>query len=187
MRIRNFLTGVRMRWMSGLLLPMVAGCSALAVGPFPRSTIPAEIAAPQNHRLELAVAAIGVQIYRCDPKKDAPGQFEWAFQAPEARLRDVAGKSFGRHYMGPTWEADDGSKIVGTVQARVDAPDKAAIPWLRLSAKSSGAAGPLATVTGIQRVSTVGGQPPAGGCPATDQGRVLRVDYSADYYFYVPR
>jgi hypothetical protein len=175
-----------MRWMSGLLLPIVAGCSVLAAGPFPRTIIPAEIAAPQNQRLELIVAAVGVQIYRCDAKKDAPGRFEWTFQAPEARLRGVAGKSFGRHYAGPTWEAEDGSKIVGTEQARIDAPDKTAIPWLRLAGKSTGP-GLLANATSIQRVSTVGGQPPAGGCREPDQGRILRVDYSADYYFYVPR
>jgi hypothetical protein len=176
-----------MRWISGLLLPIVTGCSVLAVGPFPRTIIPAEIAAPPNQRLELIVAAVGAQIYRCDAKKDAPGRFEWVFQAPEARLRDVAGKSFGRHYAGPTWEADDGSKIVGTVQTRIDAPAKTAIPWLRLAAKATGGAGLLANVTSIQRVSTVGGEAPAGGCAEPDQGRILRVDYSADYYFYVPR
>jgi Protein of unknown function (DUF3455) len=176
-----------MRWILGLLFPIVAGCSVLAVGPYPRIIIPAEIAAPSNQRLEWVLAAVGVQIYRCDAKKDAPGQFEWAFQAPEAQLRDVGGKSFGRHYAGPTWEAEDGSKVVGTVQARLDAPDKAAIPWLRLAAKSGGGAGALASVTTVLRVSTAGGQAPAGSCPATDQGRVLRVDYSADYYFYVPR
>lgn len=176
-----------MRWLSGLLLPIMAGCSVLAVGPFPRTIIPAAIATPQNQRLELIVTAVGVQIYRCDARKDAPGRFEWVFQAPEARLRDVAGKSLGRHYAGPVWEADDGSKVLGTVQARIDAPSRAAIPWLRIGAKSSGAAGMLASVTGIQQVSTVGGQPPAGGCAEPDQGRILRVDYSADYYFYVPR
>lgn len=176
-----------MRWMSGLLLTIVAGCGVLAVGPFPRTIIPAEIAAPQNQRLELIVAATGVQIYRCDEKNDAPGRFEWVFQAPEARLRDVVGKSFGRHYAGPTWEADDGSKVIGTVQARIGAPEKSAIPWLRLAAKSTGGAGLLANVTGIQRVSTVGGEPPAGGCTEPDHGRILRVDYSADYYFYVAR
>jgi hypothetical protein len=176
-----------MRWMSGLFLPIVAGCSVLAVGPFPRTIIPAEIAAPQNQRLELLLAAVGVQIYRCDPKIDAPGRLEWVVQAPEARLRDVAGKFIGRHYAGPTWEADDGSKVVGTVQARVEAPDKTAIPWLRFGAKSAGGAGLLANVTTVQRVSTIGGQPPAGGCTEPDRGRVLRVNYNADYYFYVPR
>jgi Protein of unknown function (DUF3455) len=176
-----------MRWMSGLLLTIVAGCGVLAVGPFPRTIIPAEIAAPQNQRLELIAAAVGAQIYRCDAKKDVPGRYEWVFQAPDAQLRDVGGRYFGRHYAGPTWETEDGSKVVGTVQARIDAPDKTAIPWLRLAAKSTGGAGRLAAVTTVLRVSTVGGQAPASGCVESDLGRILRVDYSADYYFYVPR
>ena len=176
-----------MRWSAMLFFVFVVGCGGLAVGPFPRTTIPAEIAPPPNQRLEWIVAATGVQLYRCDTKKDAPGQFEWAFQAPEARLRDVAGKSFGRHYAGPTWEADDGSKLVGTVQARVNATDNSAIHWLRLAGKSAGVAGLLANVTTILRVSTAGGQAPAAGCKESEQGQILRVDYTADYYFYVPR
>ena len=176
-----------MRWMPGLLLPIMAGCAVLALGPFPATTIPAEIAAPPNQRLELILAAAGVQIFRCAAKKDAPGQFEWVFQAPEARLRNVGGKYYGHLYAGPTWEAEDGSKITGTVQARIDAPDTSAVPWLRLAAKSTGGAGLFAAVTSIQQVSTVGGQAPARGCADPDQGRILRVDYRADYYFYVPR
>jgi FtsP/CotA-like multicopper oxidase with cupredoxin domain len=173
--------------MSGLLLPLLAGCGALAVGAFPRTSIPAEIAPPQNQRLELIAAAAGVMVYRCDPKKDAPGKFEWAFQAPEARLRDIAGKSLGRHYAGPTWEAEDGSKVVATLQAQVAAPEKTAVPWVRLGAKSTGGPGLLANATTILRVSTAGGAPPAGGCSEPDHGRLLRVEFSADYYFYVSR
>ena len=175
-----------MRWMGSLLLLLVAGCGMLPAGTFPRATIPADIAAPPNQKLDLILVATGVQIYRCDSRKDAPGRFEWAFQAPEARLRDVGGKSMGRHYAGPTWEADDGSKTVGTVQARLDAPDKAGIPWLRLAAKSTGGPGVLANATTILRVSTSGGQPPPG-CIESDQGRILRVEYTADYNFYVAR
>ena len=73
------------------------------------------------------------------------------------------------------------------MQARVPAANKNAIPWLRLDAKSTGGAGLLANVTGIQRVSTAGGLPPAAGCAAPDHGRIVRVEYAADYYFYVPR
>ena len=175
-----------MRRMWTLLLPLLAGCGMIAVAAYPRATIPAEIAAPANQRLDLVLVAKGVQIYRCDPKKDAPGRFEWAFQAPEAYLRDVGGKYVGRHGAGPTWEADDGSKVAGTVQARVDGPDKSAIPWLRLAARSTGGPGMLATATTVLRVSTTGGQPPAG-CLEPDQGRILRVAYTADYYFYVNR
>ena len=135
----------------------------------------------------MVLVATGAQVYRCDPKKDQPGQFEWAFQSPEAVLRDVSGKYMGRHSAGPTWEADDGSKVVGTVQARVDAPhDRKAIPWLRLTARSTGKAGLLSKTTTILRVGTKGGLAPAG-CGEADHGRILRVEYGADYNFYVPR
>ena len=176
-----------MRWVPVLLLPIIAGCSALGVGPFPRTIIPAEIAAPQNQRLELVLAAVGAQSYRCDSKVDAPGRPDWVMQETEARLRDVGGTYFGRHFAGTTWEANDGSKVVGIVQASVAAPGRTGIPWLRFGAKSSGGAGLLANVNTVLLVSTVGGLPPGGGCTELDRGRILRVDYNADYYFYVPR
>ena len=169
------------------LWPVLAGCGMLSVGAFPRTTIPAQIAAPADQRLALVAAAAGVQIYRCDPKKDAPGTSAWVFQAPEAILRDVAGRYMGKHYAGPTWQAEDGSKVVGTVDARRDAPDSTAIPWLRLKTKSSGSAGTLTAVTSVLRLSTAGGQPPPGGCSEPDRGRIARVEYTADYYFYVKR
>lgn len=175
-----------MRFVWGLVVTVLAGCGMLAVGPFPRTSIPAEIAAAPNQKLELVMAATGVQVYRCEAKKDAAGQFDWVFQAPEAVLRDASGQYLGRHYAGPTWEGEDGSKVVGTVEARLNAPARTAIPWLRLGAKATGA-GILANVTTVQRVGTVGGQPPAGGCTQSDEGRILRVEYTADYNFYVPR
>ena len=168
-----------MRGVSGLLSLVVAGCGMLEVGVYPRTTIPAEIAAPANQRLALVAVGNGVQAYRCDPKPDAPGRYEWAYQAPEAWLRDVAGKSLGRHYAGPTWELTDGSKIVVT--------SKSDIPWLRLAARSTGGAALLANVTAIQQVNTSGGQAPAAGCTQLDQGRILRIEFTADYNFYVPR
>ena len=176
-----------MRSMVLWLLPVIAGCSVLAVGPFPHTTIPSEIAAAATERLEMISSARGVQIYRCDPRKDAPGQFEWVFLAPEANLIDDRGTRAGRHYEGPTWEGQDGSKVVGTVQARKEAPDKTSIPWLRLAARSTGGPGVMSGVTTILRVSTSGGVPPVSGCPSDAQGRINRVDYRADYYFYVPR
>jgi len=176
-----------MRGVSGLLLLVVAGCGMLEVGVYPRTTIPAEIAAPANQKLALVAVGNGVQAYRCDPKPGAPGRFEWAYQAPEAWLRDVAGRSVGRHYAGPTWELNDGSKIVGTEQARVAATGRTDLPWLRLSAKSIGGSGALANVTAVQQVNTAGGQAPAAGCTQLDQGRILRVEFTADYNFYVPR
>lgn len=174
------------------LLMLLAACAmmpsmpSLSVGPFPRITIPAEIAPLPTWKLQTISAAAGVQIYRCDPKAGTPGAFEWAFQAPEAILRDINGKYIGKHYAGPTWEAEDGSKIVGTVDARREPFDRS-IAWLRLSARPTAGAGVLGSVSGVLRVSTSGGQPPAAGCSELDRGRIIRVDYTADYYFYANR
>jgi len=166
-------------------LPILAGCSMLP-GPFTRVPVPGELAPGADRRLEMVVVATGVQIYRCDPRKDQPGRFEWAFQSPEAVLRDTGGKYLGKHYAGPTWEAEDGSKIVGTVEARRDAPTRTAIPWLRLSARSTGTAGLFSNVTTVLRIGTNGGVPPDA-CTDLEQGTILRVPYTADYNFYVTR
>ncbi len=158
---------------------------ALAQAPQPKIVVPDKLKTAENERLAFILSAKGVQIYECQAKKDAAGQYEWAFRAPEADLFDAAGRRVGRHYAGPSWEAPDGSKTVGSLKERVDAPDPAAIPWLLLSAKSSGE-GLFGKVTSIQRVSTTGGKAPAS-CSAKDVGNQARVDYTGDYYYYVAK
>jgi hypothetical protein len=74
-----------------------------------------------------------------------PAQFEWVFKAPEADLTGDKGERIGRHYGGPTWEANDGSKVVGEVLQRADAPRAGAVPWLLLKAKSNQGAGTFET------------------------------------------
>jgi hypothetical protein len=107
------------------------------------------------------------------------------FVAPEAELFDRAGKKIGRHYAGPHWESADGSRIVGAVKERADAPAAGAIPWLLLSARSVGSEGAFSKVTSIQRVATQGGVAPAGDC--AQAGARARVPYTADYYFFTAR
>lgn len=149
--------------------------------------VPDGINAPATQAFSREVRAVGVQIYDCKPAKEDPSRFEWVFRAPEADLVDVAGKSFGKHYAGPTWEASDGSKVVGEVRAKNDGPDASAIPWLLLTAKSTSGAGVLANTASIQRVQTVGGKAPDGGCGQAQAGKEIRVPYSATYYFYVDK
>jgi Protein of unknown function (DUF3455) len=140
--------------------------------------IPAKLALPQERPLVGKYAAKGVQIYVCRVKGAAN---EWDFKAPEAGLTDAQGRPFAKHYAGPTWEAPDGSKIVGKVLANEPAPKAGAIPWLLLSTESSGS-GVLAGVRFVQRVSTAGGVGSTGACPTV--GTEQRVDYTADYIFY---
>lgn len=157
----------------------LAGCAGLG-GAVPEALQPAP-----GQRLLMTVAASGVQIYAFRTAADG-SQPAWAFVAPEARLFDVQGKGIGSHGAGPFWLAGDGSRVVGTVSARADAPRAGAIPWLLLQTRSTGAPGLFSRVTSIQRVATEGGVAPASGCSAAAIGTEARVPYRADYRLFVP-
>jgi hypothetical protein len=135
----------------------------------------------------MIVPAKGVQIYECRGAKAGAAAYEWAFVAPDAELFDARGNAIGRHGAGPYWAAADGSRIVGAVKARADAPAADAIPWLLLAARAEGPAGAFSKVTSIQRVNTVGGTAPATGCAAATVGAVARAPYTAEYYFFSAR
>jgi hypothetical protein len=149
--------------------------SAFAAGCASTVPVPDSLKPGANESLALIVPAKGVQIYECRADK-------WVFVAPEAELFDRAGKKIGSHYAGPHWESADGSKIVGAVKQRADAPGAGNIPWLLLGAKSVGSDGAFSKVTSIQRVATVGGIAPAAGC--NEAGARARVPYTADYYLF---
>lgn len=150
----------------------LAGCASTV-------EVPEALKPAGNESLKRVIAARGVQIYECREGR-------WLFVAPEADLFDSRGHVVGRHYAGPTWEATgDGSKVVGKLKSRADAPAAGSIPWLLLSTKSVGGRGYFSDVTSIQRVSTHGGVAPAGDCAKT--GMQARVEYSADYYFFHAR
>ena len=152
--------------------------------------VPDTLKPAANETLAMIVPAKGVQIYECRARKDGTG-VEWAFVAPDADLFDTRGLAIGRHGAGPTWQASDGSRIVGSVKARADAPHSGAypgaIPWLLLTTKSTAAEGAFSATTSIQRVNTVGGVAPATGCSADATGNTARVPYTADYVFYTAR
>ena len=132
----------------------------------------------------LALRAKGVQIYECRASGDPRAPYAWKLQGPEAKLFDAAGHQVGKHYAGPTWESNDGSKVVGEVRAQDAGPDSTAVAWLLLTAKSTSGSGVFGKVQSIQRVRTSGGQAPAGPCGIGQAHRALRVPYTASYYFY---
>jgi hypothetical protein len=174
--------GTSNRWLSILACGMLgaAGCAA----PRSRVSVPEPIKATEGQVLSLSAHGIGVQIYECQASAAEPAVVAWMLKAPEAQLHYEAGKELGKHYAGPTWEANDGSKVVGEVVARDPGPDPAAIPWLLLRAKQTSGNGVFSAVQFIQRVHTVGGKAPPTGCSEQYAGTEVRVAYSADYYFY---
>ena len=168
-----------------LLVALVAGSTPAWAGTIP--TVPENLRPPATEGLSLETEATGVQIYECNASKDEPTRFEWIFKAPEADLFDKTGNKIGKHYAGPTWESNDGSKVVGEVKAKDNGPDPNAIPWLLLSAKSTSGTGVFSQVKSIQRVNTVGGKAPTETCSQAQAGKVTRVSYKATYKFYVAK
>jgi hypothetical protein len=161
-----------------LLVLALAACASA-----PQLDVPARLQPPAGESLATVVSAKGVQIYECRVRKDGTGN-EWTFVAPEAELLDAQGRRIGRHGAGPTWQANDGSRIVGTVKERASAPVAGAVPWLLLQAKSAGPEGMFSKVTSIQRVNTAGGIAPSAGCAEATTGETARVAYTADYYLF---
>ena len=148
---------------------------------------PAAIAVPAPSKVVLQLRGKGVQIYACRAKPSDGEVFEWALVGPEAELFDAQGRAVLKHSTGPTWEASDGSRVVGKMEAKADGPDPSAIPWLLLSAKSQGGAGVLSHVSFVQRVDTQGGKAAPAGCDALHADAERRVEYAATYYFYEPK
>jgi hypothetical protein len=151
---------------------------------FAQTQVPGNLKPPASETLLLKAVGKGRQIYACSVKD---GNFEWTLERPQADLFDAQGNRIGRHYQGPTWEAADGSKVIGQLQQQIAAPKQGAIPWLLLKAKSNNGAGLFSKVTYVQRLNTVGGAAPQAPSEGCDKGHIkaeIAIEYQADYYFY---
>jgi len=162
---------------------VAAGCSTFGVTP---PEVPGVLKPPADQEAFLEALASGSQVYECTPKQS--GGYEWTFRAPEAQLTSrLLGSDLGKHYAGPTWEAPDGSRVLGEVKERAPAAEPNAIPWLLLNAKSTFGKGVMTQTRSIQRVATKGGTTPTDACTASNANQFVRVPYTATYYFYRSR
>ncbi len=123
----------------------------------------------------------GVQVYGC---AEAGPSYAWRLKGPDATLTDAAGAVAGHHFAGPTWRANDGSAVVGSVLTSAPAPRPGSVPWLVLAAKSHAGAGRFADIAYVVRSQTEGGAAPALGCDAAHIGAEVRVPYQATYLFF---
>jgi hypothetical protein len=160
--------------------------------------VPPEVRVPAEAQLFLIGHAFGTQNYVCLP---SGGGFAYKLFTPEATLFNDDAQQVITHYFSVNPNPDDGGAIratwehsrdtsivwgavTGHVTVRQDSID-----WLRVETAGT-ATGPTGgnklTITKfIQRINTVGGQPPATGCGgATDVGNKAFMPYTADYLFY---
>jgi hypothetical protein len=146
--------------------------------------VPGALAPPAGNVETNRWYGIGFQIYTATRRTDDTTKFQWTLKAPAATLYNGGGHVVGMHYAGPTWESDNGSKVVGAKIAAVNSPDATAIPWLLLKAVSHAGHGMFSDVTYVQRLYTQGGKAPVD--PPTEEGVEVSVPYTATYVFFEP-
>lgn len=145
--------------------------------------VPASLKPAADQTIKMKLNAVGVQVYMCTPTATNATP-SWVLVNPQANLMTDCGELVGTHFIGPTWQGNDGSSVVGAKAAGATV-DATAIPWLLLNATShSTESGIFDDVTAIQRVATVGGLAPTTGCDATTVGTINQAPYSAEYVFY---
>jgi Protein of unknown function (DUF3455) len=143
--------------------------------------VPENLQVPTEQQLILKAPAQGSQIYICRANKES--QFEWTLKAPDAQLFDEESNIVGKHYGGPTWESNDGSKVTAVVKAKANSQN-GSIPLLLLQVNSAKGEGIFSNVKSIQRLNTTGGNAPQEDCNADRSNAEVAVPYTADYYFY---
>jgi len=158
-----------------------ASLAAAAASGAEPPNVPPQLAVPSGQVLLLKALASGVQNYVCSEGKSG---LEWTFKGPQAELTDEAGRAIGKHYAGPTWEASDGSKVVGRLVSSADSESRDAIPQLLLASSQNSGSGVFANVKSIQRLNTTGGLAPKEACQRDQLGRLVQSPYKAVYYFY---
>jgi len=152
-------------------------------------TVPAAIDLPVNlpngNTRVATFFANGVQKYKSQPT-GVPGEYVWAFVAPQADLYDATGNKVGNHSAGPTWQLPGGSdSLYGQAFSPAkSAPsdDPSSIDWLLLMPKTDKTpTGIFTNVSYIQRVATHGGKAPT--TPPSNADQTADVPYTAVYRF----
>ena len=165
------------------MIPLLSAVSLLWSAPAPADA-PADPPAPDGQVVLFKLHAKGVQIYECkviNPNARAL-RYLWVLKGPEAVLTDDKGDKVGKHYAGPTWEANDGGKVIAALPPVESTPKPPAVPWLLLKAKSAEGDGKFGKVTYVRRVETEGGAAPD--APDAAYKGDERVPYKATYIFY---
>jgi Protein of unknown function (DUF3455) len=144
-----------------------------------RLDVPPNLVPPAGNRLDSVFKARGVQNYGCL-------NGAWTLLEPAATLAGITLHPIrwetAIHFRGPSWQSDtDGTLVEGMSPVSAPSATPNSIPQLLITARLSRGTGTFGGVTFIQRLATVGGVAPAGGCAADD---VEAVRYTAVYRFF---
>jgi hypothetical protein len=174
LKVRTMFRNLLQSAFASVVVSILGACATVPAGPASSSIDP-----PQAERVMTLVAS-GVQTYSCE--FDAQHHLGWVFRSPHATLFDARGHAAVWHVAGPSWGAEDGSRIVGRVLAQRPSETLASIPQLLLETHSTAGIGTLSVVRYVQRVHTVGGLMPT--APCLTEHEIGSSPYFADYVFY---
>jgi hypothetical protein len=146
-----------------------------------RSGRPFAATRPKGESALLTAAADGIQTWTASGDK-------WVPASTQADLVEVSDEVC-RHLAsqeGLRWTARDGSSVTAKVTAESPAGALHSLPWQRLivSEHAGNGRGLFSQVTSIQRIATLGGEPPPGVKPTT--AKTAQSRFTAYYIFYGP-
>jgi hypothetical protein len=162
-----------------LLLLLPSAHSAEELSP---AMLPEQIRARLQETVFATFMVKGVQLYECRVVRADPAAYGWAFIATEAALFDAAGNRIAEHYAGPSWHAEDGSRMTGQLRAEIDPPRRGAVVWQLFRVIPGGRPGLFSRASSLQQVNTAGGVMPPIVCHHGNAGAIARVPYTADHY-----
>jgi hypothetical protein len=168
----------------GVFAVLAAACLAAGSAPAQSAVSMSSPLTPLNAKPYTSTTASGVQVYTCE--YDGSHHLAWLFKNPQATLYDPVGRAVFQHDAGPSWQAHDGSRIVGHPIAQMASASAGSIPQLLLETKSDDKSGDkdgeLSDVRYVQRLNTVGGGAPAQMC--TTEHQIAYSPYIANYVFW---
>ena len=166
---------------------LAAALFLVTPGAYAQSQLPENIRVPEGHKVAMTTVGVGEITYECKEKANAPGQMEWFFVGPKAKLNDTNGKQVGTYFGPPaTWQALDGSRVTGT-QLAVAPAGAGNLPYQLVKANPAEGKGAMSSVSYIQRVALKGGVAPGSECTAANKGEQQVVPYQANYVFWANR
>jgi hypothetical protein len=151
------------------------------VGPPGQPARPVQV--PAGNKVAMETVGAGDITYECKAKAGAPGQFEWTFVGPDAKLMDRAASrsasTTARPPPGRTWTAPRSPprKSPWPANGRQH-------PLQLVKANPAMGSGAMTGVTYIQRVATKAASHPPWPAPWPTAGAKQVVKYQADYIFY---
>lgn len=163
----------------------LAALPALSAIPEP-SGLARQLAAGADEEPAFMLSATGANVFQCKARLNDPNVYAWYFVAPDLTLYEGTRAAGSHRAVGQFESESDRTSVFGLLRAtQPGGADN--LPWAAMRAAPVGDSGMFAGVTTIQRVNTVGGVAPAAGCTAANAGNEVRVNFSADYYFYKRR